>query len=125
MTDQWNAGSDRHSGICRRAILFGPALFSLRTRVGRLHSLDSPEVDWRLVDMDLPPIISVAYEGIEHIVDIFQPPLSPLGRRTACNIINPDPDEIVRWLSTDKERVLRQLVKGNADIEPGQADLRV
>jgi hypothetical protein len=110
-----------HSGICRRAVLFGPALFSLRTRVGRLHSLDSPEVDGRFVDMDLPAITSVVYEGIEHIVDPFQPPWSPFGRSTACNLINPDPDKIVRWLSADKERVLRQLVKGNADIEPGQA----
>src|SRR5262249_6490122 len=91
----------------------------------RHQSLDGPEIDWRLVNVDLPAITPLAYEGIERSVDAFQPPRSSLGSNCASNLINPNPHKIIRCLSADKERVLRQIVKDNACIEPGQAVIRV
>src|ERR1700743_3478358 len=113
------------SGIGQRAVLFDPMLFSLRIGVRRLHPLDGPKIDRRLVDVDLPAITPFAYEGIERRVDAFQPPRPPLGSSCASNLINPNPDKIVRCVSADKELVVRHLVKGNACIKPGQTDVRV
>lgn len=70
-------------------------------------------------------ITPLAYEWIERSVDLFQPRRSPLRSSYSSNLINPNSDEIVRCLSPVKERVLRQLVKDNARIEPRQANIRV
>ena len=75
--------------------------------------------------MDLPAIASVAHERIECRVDALQPPLSPFCWRVARDLINPDADEIVGRIASNKERVLRKIMEGNADIEPRQADLRI